>query len=183
MRKSETNKNNKYSTLRWILNICAITFILSLFFSYISTESITNIPLLPAFLILLSVIAFGVFADIIAIAITVANEEHFHAKASKKIKGAKTAIKLIRNSHKVANFCSDVIGDISGVLSGAISALIAIKISQSYHFGFDMQFLISAIVASLTVGGKALGRVIAIDNDTKIIHFLSKALIIFKKKR
>ncbi len=82
----------------------------------------------PALLILLLVILIGIVFDIIGVSVTIANEEEFHAKASKKISGSKTSVKLIRNSSKVANFCADIIGDICGVLSGAISALIAIKL-------------------------------------------------------
>ena len=46
------------------------------------------------------------------VAVTVANEEEFHAKATKKAVGAKTSLKLIKNSVRVANVCADVIGDI-----------------------------------------------------------------------
>ena len=59
----------------------------------------------------------GIFFDIIGVAVTVANEHEFHAKATKKVKGSKDSIKLIRNAPKVANICADVIGDICGVLS------------------------------------------------------------------
>ena len=61
---------------------------------------------------LIIVIAIGIMFDLIGVAVTVGNEEDFHAQASKKIKGAKTSIKMIRNSAKVSNFCADVIGDI-----------------------------------------------------------------------
>ena len=89
--------------------------------------------------------------DLIGVAVTVANEEDFHAQASKKLKGAKTSIKMIRNSAKVSNFCADVIGDICGVLSGAISALIAMKITETFELQFNIQFLLSALVAAITV--------------------------------
>jgi len=169
------------STLKWFISIFVLTFVLSLFFSYVSAESIKGLPLIPAVLILILVISIGVVFDIIGVAVTVAKEDGFHAKASKKLKGSKTAIKLIRNAHKVSNFCADVIGDIAGVLSGAISALIALKITEVYGLSFNMQFLISALVASITVGGKAMGKIIARNNTTKIIAVVSKVLHFFKK--
>ena len=70
--------------------------------------------------------------EIIGVAVTVAKEEEFHAKATKKIKGAKTSLKLIKNASKVANICADVIGDVCGVLSGAVSAMISAKIVWLY---------------------------------------------------
>ena len=45
-----------------------------------------------------------IFFDIVGVAVTVANEHEFHAKATKKVKGSKDSIKLIRNAPKVANF-------------------------------------------------------------------------------
>ena len=169
------------STLKWFISIFILTFVLSLFFSYVSAESIKDLPIIPAILILLLIISIGVIFDIIGVAVTVAKEDEFHAKASKKLKGSKIAIKLIRNAHKVSNFCADVVGDIAGVLSGAISALIAIKITEMYGLSFNLQFLISGLVASLTVGGKAIGKVIARNETTKIIAMVSKLLHFLKK--
>ena len=121
-------------------------------------------------------IFIGIFFDIIGVAVTVADENEFHAKASKRIAGSKTSVKLIRNSAKVANFCADVIGDICGVLSGSISASIALKITASFGISFNIQFLISALVASLTVSGKAIGKTIAQKNSTKIVHAVAVVL-------
>ena len=110
---------------KWVLIVLISTFILSLIFSFISNTAITKLDLIPSIIILILVVLLGVLFDLVGVAVTVGNEEDFHAQASKKIKGAKTAIKLIRNSSKVSNFCADVIGDICGVLSGAIAAVIA----------------------------------------------------------
>lgn len=175
MAKNEKAKKDN-SDLKWFITIFITTFILSIVFSYISTNAISSLELFPAMLILLLTIFVGIIFDIIGVAVTVAKEEELHAKASKKIQGAKTSIKLIRNSAKVANICADVIGDICGVLSGSIAALITIKITEKFGLTFDMQFIISAIVASLTVGGKAIGKGIAQRNSTKIVHMVGVVL-------
>ena len=175
MSKTEKNKN-KNSELRWFVTVLITTFILSIIFSYISTNAISYLELLPAVLILILTIFVGIIFDIIGVAVTVAKEEEMHAKASKKIQGAKTSIKLIRNSSKVSNVCADVIGDICGVLSGSIAALITIKITEKFNLNFDLQFIISAIVASLTVGGKAIGKGIAKRNSTKIVHIVGSLI-------
>lgn len=113
----EKKKEKNDSALKWLITVTISSFILSLVFSYISTTAISDLKVLPSIIILLIVIFLGIFFDLIATSVTVANEQDFHARASKKITGSKTAIKLIRNSAKVANFCADVIGDICGVLS------------------------------------------------------------------
>lgn len=109
-KKEKTKKEN--SDLKWFITIFITTFMLSIVFSYISTNAISSLELFPAMLILLLTIFVGILFDIVGVAVTVAKEEELHAKASKKIQGAKTSIKLIRNSAKVANICADVIGDI-----------------------------------------------------------------------
>ena len=178
MKKNQENKK-EHSNTKWIIQSFIMTFILSMIFAYISTNGVSNLSLLPAILILVLVVLIGIFFDIIGVAVTVANEEEFHAKATKKVKGAKTSIKLIKNSARVANICADVIGDICGVLSGAISAMIASKITEK--FGVNLQFVISAMVASLTVGGKALGKEVANNNSTPIVHFVGTFLNKFHK--
>lgn len=168
--------------IKWFIQVFMMTFILSMLFSYISANGVSNLSLIPAILILILVIGIGIFFDIIGVAVTVANEHEFHAKASKKIEGSKASIKLIRNAPKVANICADVIGDICGVLSGAISALIAMKITEQFGLSFNIQFILSATVAALTVGGKALGKGVANNNSTKIVHAVGIVLNKFSRK-
>lgn len=174
MSKNSKNKDKEDSKYRWFIQVFITTFILSICFSYISTYGVSNLNLVSSIIILIAVIAVGILFDIIGVAVTVANEGEFHAKATKKVKGAKTSIKLIKNAAKVANICADVIGDVCGVLSGAISAMIAAKITEKT--GANLQFIISALVASLTVGGKALGKEIANKNSTQIVHFVGTML-------
>ena len=169
-----SKKDKENSKFKWFIEGFILTFILSICFSYISTNGVTNLNLVASIIILIVVIGVGIIFDIIGVAVTVANEEEFHAKATKKVGGAKTSIKLIKNSAKVANICADVIGDICGVLSGAISAMISAKIMEKS--GMNLQFVISAIVASLTVGGKAIGKEIANKESTQIVHFVGKIL-------
>lgn len=177
------NKNKKeHSNMKWVIQSFIITFILSIIFSYVSTNGVSNLNLVLAILILVLVILIGIFFDIIGVAVTVANEEEFHAKATKKVQGSRNSIKLIKNAPKVANICADVIGDICGVLSGAISALIAIKISTELKMPFDIQFVLSALVSALTVSGKAFGKEIANNKSTEIVHKVGVILNKFSKK-
>ncbi len=164
------NKEKEHSKIKWFIEVFIITFVLSICFSYISTYGVSNLNLVSSIIILVAVIAVGIIFDIIGVAVTVAKEHEFHAKATKKVDGAKASIKLIKNSTKVANICADVIGDVCGVLSGAISAMISAKIMEKT--GANLQFVISAVVASLTVGGKALGKELANKESTQIVHFV-----------
>ncbi len=174
--------NKEHLQIKWFIQVFIITFALSMLFSYVSANGVSNLSLIPAIFILILVIGIGILFDIIGIAVTVANEQEFHAKATKKVKGSKASIQLIKNAPKVANICADVIGDICGVLSGAISALISMKITEQFGLSFNIQFILSAIVAAFTVGGKALGKGLANNNSTKIVHAVGILLNKFIKK-
>ena len=139
-------KQKKPSNSKWIIEAFIITFILSAIISYISQNGIANLDIVPAIIILVLVVLLGIFFDIIGVAATVANEEHFHAKATKKAEGAKSSLYLIKNASKVANICADVIGDICGVISGAIGTMIALKLANTYGISNNIQFLISALI-------------------------------------
>ena len=179
MKQSKDSK--EHSEWKWFIEVFIATFILSMLFSFISENGVSNLSLLPAILILACVIGLGILFDIVGVAVTVANEHEFHAKATKKVHGSKDSIKLIRNAPKVANICADVIGDICGVLSGAISALISMKITEQFGLNFNVQFIVSAAVAAITVGGKALGKGVANNNATKIVHTVGKMIGKFEK--
>ena len=178
--KKEQKKES--SGFKWFTIVFIVSFILSIVFSFISTSAISRLDIVPAIIMLFLVVFIGIVFDVIGVSVTVAKESDFHAKASKKISGAKTSLKLIKNSAKVANICADVIGDIAGVLSGSISALIAFKITSVFNISFNVQFIISAIVASLTIAGKAMGKGIAQRNSTEIVGFVGKVLRIFNKE-
>ena len=171
----------KESNTKWIIEAFIITFILSGIISYISQNGITKLNVVSAIIILILVVFLGIFFDIIGVAVTVANEEHFHAKATKKAEGAKSSLNLIKNASKVANFCADVIGDICGVISGAIGTMIALKIANTYGVSTNIQFVISAIIASITVGGKAIGKQIATRKSTEIVDRVGIVLSKFEK--
>ena len=78
--------------LKWIIEVFAVTFILSICFSFISTYGVSNLEIVPALIILVLVIFIGILFDIIGISITVANEEEFHAKATKKAMRSKNSL-------------------------------------------------------------------------------------------
>jgi len=129
------------------------------------------------------VIVIAIVFDMISTSALTSDEASFHAMNSKKIKGAKEAIYLIRNNVKVVSICSDVIGDILGIASGGLGAVLAINLSQTTDFNVAITgIIIAAFISAFTVGGKAIFREIAIKNNAKIIFRFGKIFRIFKKK-
>jgi CBS domain containing-hemolysin-like protein len=124
-----------------------------------------------AILLLLIIIALGIFFDIIGTAAAAVNLPPFNAKAAKKVFGAYQAVKITKNASSVANYCNDVIGDIAGTLSGAVGAGIVFNLIE--NFSFPDSVLTSAVmtsfIAAVTVGGKSLGKDLAIAKANSII--------------
>ncbi len=171
-------KNN-----HWVYIIFLITFILSIVFGILSNTVINNLNIYIAIVVVLFIIAIGILFDIIGVAIASSNISPFTAKASRKHRGAKEAIFLLKNADKVANICNDVVGDVSGIISGAAGAVIAIKLSSIYNLDITLiSLLVGAIIASITVFGKALGKTFAIINNTNIIYRVGRIIHFTMKK-
>ena len=100
--------------------------------------------------------------------------------AARKVPGAAEALKLLRNAEKVSNFCNDVIGDICGVVSGSASAVIAVKALTQVKSDMLSQLIMSALVAGVTISGKAFGKNIATSQSTNIVHIVSKIIYYIK---
>lgn len=123
------------------------------------------------FVLLVIIILIGVFFDIIGVAAAAATEGPCHAQAATRKFGAKQAFKVVRNADKVSSFCNDVVGDICGILSGAIAAAIVFELITKSSGVEELvaSTLLTAVVAGLTVGGKAAGKSMAIEHANDIV--------------
>ena len=176
MSKSDpaASKKERNKAIRWVIAVFISTILVSGIIS-LASEEIMSVSTMPvAFVILLIIISVGILFDIIGVAVTSADEKPFHSMAARKVPGALESIRLLRNAEKVGSICNDVVGDICGVVSGSASATIAAQVLQNFEFTWPRlaSLLMSALVAGLTVGGKAVGKGIAINSCTKIVHFV-----------
>lgn len=136
--------------------------------------------LVEAFIVLLFIVFLGIIFDVIGVAVMSANEKPFHSMAAKKVPGAAEALRLLRNAEKVSSFCNDVVGDICGVVSGSASAIIAVKAMTQIDSDTVSQLIMSALVAGVTIAGKACGKNIAMRKSTGIVHLVSKLIYYIK---
>lgn len=170
------------SNAKWIVLVTSITFITSMFLSYVAAEVSAKLSWYFAVAVLFFIILMGIIFDMLGMAIATADETPFHALASKKVKGAKQAIKLLRNAEKMSSFCNDVIGDIAGIISGSTSAAIVVYVVAILKLdegNMLVSMLVTALTAAITVGGKAAGKKIAINNANSIVLMFSKILCLF----
>ena len=177
---------------KWISTIFGVTIGISATMSLVSNELLSGSGLAVSFIVLLAIILIGVVFDIIGVAVTAADEKPFHSMAAKKVPEAQTAIRMLRRAERVSSFCNDVVGDICGVVSGSASAVIAASavVGMQPVWASVVQLLMSALVAGLTVGGKAVGKTFAVNSCTEIVHMVGRMIFwlenipaMFRKKK
>ena len=176
-------KNKSYVDKKWIIIISIITFFISLFFSFLGEVIIPNAYLVVSIILVITFIFLGIIFDIIGVAVTVADIKMFNSMATKRVKGSKLAVRFIKNSNKVSSFLNDVIGDICGIISGSTGLSIALLISNKMNFNpLVCTLLVTALISTLTIGGKAIGKSIAINKSNAILYRFVKVISIFYDK-
>ena len=187
--KRERNKATK-----WVVIIFIVTIIISSVISLASDELMSGSHVAVCFVILFAIVFLGIVFDVVGVAVTSADEKPFHSMAARKVVGSQEAIKLLRNADKVGSICNDVIGDICGVVSGSASATIAAKVLSSgvvdVSWNQVIMLSMSALAAGITVAGKAVGKNIAINSCTNIVHAVGALIYriqhisdLFRKKK
>ncbi|PKR78950.1 hypothetical protein CEY16_04130 [Halalkalibacillus sediminis] len=175
-------------SLKFSVSIAVITFVLAAIFSIVSNMILDGTGWLLGLFVVLIIVSTGVLFDMMGIAATAASVTPFNAMASEKVYGAKHAIRIVRNADRFATFCNDVIGDISGIISGTASTLVVIQLvivingGESSGLQYVIGTILTSIVAALTVGGKALGKTVAITASTDLILFAGKVVAVLEDK-
>ena len=144
---------------------------LSAVLSFLSTTALSGAGYVVAVLVLLAFIALGILFDMIGVAVTAADPRPFHSMAAHKERGGREAIRLLNNAGRVSSFCNDVVGDICGIVSGCTAAVIVTELQSTFSTGTILiSIAVTALISGLTIGGKAIGKNIAINDCTKVVH-------------
>lgn len=185
--KDDKDSRPKKAKIAWAypIKVLLITLSISVVLNISSEAVLSSVGLITSILILILFVSISILFDMIGVAVTAGNIEPFLARASKKEKGAKESIKLIKNAEKISSFCCDIVGDSCGILSGAVGASLAAYI-YSGTGGFMailVPALVSSVIASITVFGKAVFKGIAVNNSDQIILKVGKFINFFKIKK
>ncbi len=172
---------------KWTVIVTILAFVLSVAFSVL-TASADEMGTVLAFVVLLLIVIMSIVFDMLGMAISTASEAPFHAMATRRIKGAKESIKIIRNAQQLSSLCNDVIGDIAGIISGAMTGAIVIGLATILNADFNLlNLLLTGLVGALMIGGKAAGKGVAMLNNNTIVFILGKIVYYvcapFKRKK
>ena len=181
-RRKEKVKKEKVN-VKWIVQIAIISFTISFGLSFVSEIAIPNLSVLWGILLTLAFVFVGILFDIVGVAVTGADEKVFHSMNSRQVKGSKIAVLFKKNADKVSSFCCDVIGDICGIVSGASASAVSVGLAATFNWNLLLVSLtVAAVVASLTIGGKACGKSFAINKSDVILYEFAKIISIFYRK-
>ena len=173
----------KKSNYRWVLIVTLLAFGLSLLMSLIATLVLKNVTLIISIIVTFLFILLGIFFDIVGVASTCADLVAFHSMSAQKIKGGKVGVRLIKNASSVSSVCCDVVGDICGIITGAAGVtIVELIINQANTNILIVSLITTALISSLTIGGKAIGKKYAINKSNQVILIVAKILSIFSKK-
>lgn len=182
--KKHKNKNTNQKTWIWPIKILILAIFLSFGFSVISEFALTGASIAVSIIVIVIFIVVSIFFDMLGLATASASIENFNAMASRKVKGSKQGILLVKNADKVSSICADVIGDVCGILAGAAGASILAKLALSgaEYKTVLIASLISAIIAALTIFGKASFKRFSINHADAITLKFAKIINIFTRK-
>ena len=167
----------------WILIVTLLAFGLSIVMSLLAELVLKNVQLTLSIIVTFIFILLGVVFDIIGVAVTSGDETTFHSMAARRVRGGKMGVKLVKNASKVSSICCDVVGDICGIISGSAGVtIIALIIKLTDINPLVITLVVTSLISSLTIGGKALGKGVAINKSDKVITIVSKILSIFSKR-
>ena len=168
---------------KWVLIVTILAFVISIVMTLFSTITLENVSLFVAILITFLFILLGIVFDIIGVAVTSGDEVAFHSMSARKVKGGKIGVKLMKNTSKVSSVCCDVIGDVCGIVSGTSGFVIVSLIIKLTDINeLLVSLLVTGVISSLTIGGKALGKGFAVNKSKEIVTIVSRILSFFQKK-
>ncbi len=178
--KEQNNEKRKKPRNLWPLKALLITLCISFAFNLVSELVLSDTSLVFALILTVAILIIGIFFDVIGTATTACDFEPLLSMSSRKIKGSKLAVKMVKNSDVVASICCDIIGDICGIISGVCgAAIVTVTLENPNLF---LSVLIYAMISTATITGKAIGKNFAINNSLKIVMSTAKVLSIFSEK-
>ena len=189
LKNTEHNKKSQKSKpgINWAVKATVISFFMTIAFSLFSELIVRTASVYISALIVLLLVLISIAFDMIGTAMASAEQAPFVAMSSRKVRGAKEVLGLIKNTDKVCSICNDIVGDICGIVSGAATSAIIYNVVIARNISsclIEMIFTIffSAVVACLTIGGKAFGKTIALKRSKDILLLVGVFLSIFKKR-
>ena len=170
-------KKSEHGDRHWVVRVFLISVSLSAVLSFLSSTALTGAGYAVAFLVLALFIGLGILFDMVGVAVTAADPRPFHSMAAHKEKGGREAIRLLTSANRVSSFCNDVVGDICGIVSGSTAAVIVVELQRDLSTtSILISIAVTALISGITIGGKALGKTVAINECTGVVYRVARLM-------
>ena len=147
------SKNKKKSGCSWALRVFLLAVALSALLSFFSSTALEGTGYAVAIMVLAVFIALGIVFDMIGVAVTAAD------------------------ANQVSSFCNDVVGDICGIVSGSTAAVIVVELQKDLSTtSILISIAVTALISGITIGGKALGKTVAINECTGVVYRVARLM-------
>ena len=156
-RSKDKNGGKKKSGRGWALRVFLLAVVLSALLSFFSSTALEGTGYAVAIIVLAVFIALGIVFDMIGVAVTAADPKPFHSMAAHKEKGAKEAI--------------------CGIVSGSTAAVIVVELQRDLSTtSILISIAVTALISGITIGGKALGKTVAINECTGVVYRVARLM-------
>ena len=173
---SDREKSKKKNS-HWALKVFLMSMALSAVLSFFSTTALAGTGTVIAILVLTVFIGLGIAFDMVGVAVTAADPRPFHSMAAHKEKGGREAVRLLSRANEVSSFCNDVVGDICGIVSGSTAAVIVTQLQKGLNTTSVLVSIgVTALISGATIGGKALGKKVAINDSTNVVYRVARLM-------
>lgn len=175
--KDKKKKKKKKKQGSWPLRVFLLAVALSAVLSFFSSSALEGAGYAVAIIVLAVFIGLGIVFDMVGVAVTAADPKPFHSMAAHKEKGGREAIRLLQNANQVSYVCNDVVGDICGIVSGSTAAVIVVQLQRDFSTTSVLISIgVTALISGITIGGKALGKSVAINDCTKVVYRVARIM-------
>jgi len=169
----------------WAIKATVISLVLGLVIAFGAEVLLSDTAIAVAISLIVVLIILGVLFDMMGLAVASSDPVPLRSMASRQVRGAKHALTLVNNAHKVSSVFNDIVGDSIGVITGVCGAALAAELASDLT-GFAriaVAVAVSAVIAALTIGSKAAMKGVAIRHGTHITLMLGKFMSLFRSER
>ena len=185
--KPDKSKKHRHSAKAyvWPLQATLISLVLGLVVAFGAEVALSDAAIAVAVVLIVVLILLGVLFDMMGLAVASCDPVPLRSMAARKVKGARHALTLCDNAHKVSSVFNDIVGDSIGVVTGVCGAALAAELAGDLD-GFKriaVAVAVSAAIAALTIGGKAAMKGVAIRHSTRIVLRIGKLMALFRSEK
>jgi CBS domain containing-hemolysin-like protein len=169
----------------WPIKATLISLVLGLVFAFGAEILLSDTAIIIAVSLIIVLVLLGILFDMMGLAVASCDPVPLRSMASRRVRGAKHALALSRNAHKVSSVFNDIVGDSIGIITGVCGAALAAELASGLT-GFariSVAVAVSAVIAALTIGGKAAMKGVAIRHSTRIVLAIGKFMSLFRSER